>query len=761
MSNNYKSHLTDYLTISLYFIISLGCLSSQTNNISGIILDSQNKKPISDVNIFIDNSHFGTTTDSEGYFSLMLNELVGDSSELNIKMIGYENLVIPLAESKAEICRGCLSYQIILGEILITAKSIEFESINVHAHQHILNQISDISLSGQKLNDNLNGNIATTLSNQPNIGISSFGTVTSKPVLRGFSGDRFLITKDGNIMGDLSQTSLDHVITLEMTEIKEIEIIRGPKALVYGSNAIGGVINTSISIDPKVKFDDPYTKINLGGESFNKGIYGNLLLYIPFKNNQLNLSFNNRNTQNQTSPIGELENTQSKTANYKLGYTKYNKNSFINLLFENYNIDYGIPASEEGHINGVDIELTKNTFQLNLHNDISLYNFNQFDVKYNFIDYIHKEFESNSEYRAVALAKNTHNTRIEIKSSQTIIGSEINFKQFSAQGFYWTPKTDEIDMAFYGYNEKQLNDFDLLSSFRMGYLLIQPQKTNIFFSNLDINQVINRNFTFFSSSIGLKWNFENFEFSSWLMNTMRAPKLEELYSDGPHLGTYSYEIGTPNLDLEKVYGNESSIRYNTLPLKISLTTFYNYSPYYYQMSKIGVCDGEFLNGIDHPCAGADFIEWGSGSSGWLYKYQTEGIESLIKGIEFNLIYNYQRFKVSYDFSLVRGENLTNGLPLSYINPDKQILILKYQKELTNYKLRLSKVHSQNRLGEFESYTPSSFLIDFIISYSNKNQNITIQFNNILNEEYYNHLSKLKSITPEAGSNIVLNYKIFF
>ena len=96
-----------------------------------------------------------------------------------------------------------------------------------------------------------------------------------------------------------------------------------------------------------------------------------------------------------------------------------------------------------------------------------------------------------------------------------------------------------------------------------------------------------------------------------------------------------------------------------------------------------------------------------------------------------------------------------------MNPDKQILILEYQKELLNYKLRLSKIHSQNRLGEFESYTPSSFLVDFVIGYTREKQNITIQFNNILNKKYYNHLSKIKTIAPEAGRNFILNYKIFF
>ena len=115
----------------------------------------------------------------------------------------------------------------------------------------------------------------------------------------------------------------------------------------------------------------------------------------------------------------------------------------------------------------------------------------------------------------------------------------------------------------------------------------------------------------------------------------------------------------------------------------------------------------------------------------------------------------------YDFSLTRGDNLDLKQPLAYINPTKQILNFEYQQKLMNYKLRLSNIHAQDRLGEFETYKPSSFLADFILAYSQKNQDITIQFNNILNKIYYNHLSTIKLIMPESGINIVISYKVFF
>ena len=167
---------------------------------------------------------------------------------------------------------------------------------------------------------------------------------------------------------------------------------------------------------------------------------------------------------------------------------------------------------------------------------------------------------------------------------------------------------------------------------------------------------------------------------------------------------------------------------------------------------------------DGYAPGADWIEWGSGSSGWLYKYQMKGIKAEIGGAEVQIGYKGRTIDFTTDFSSVRGKDISNNDNIAFMPPDKIGLLIstKANRDLTG-SLRISKVLDQKKISEFETITPGYMLIDVFGSYTfgatNGTHRLVFQINNVLNETYYNHLSKVKTIMPEAGRNISLQYRI--
>ena len=133
-----------------------------------------------------------------------------------------------------------------LQNIFLVRSVIQIEELNVLSEKDDF----ELEINSKELTEKLSTDLATTLSYLPNINVLSFGQNATKPVIRGYSGNRFFISKNGNEFGDLSSTALDHAITLDLLQIDAIELIRGPKTLIYGPNTVGGVINTTVDYIP-------------------------------------------------------------------------------------------------------------------------------------------------------------------------------------------------------------------------------------------------------------------------------------------------------------------------------------------------------------------------------------------------------------------------------------------------------------------------------------------------------------------------------
>ena len=726
----------------------LGQLMAQDTFVSGKVLNAENHAPIHGANVFSSDLGTGTVSQVDGQF--ILKGMPLGKVEITFSMMGYKDIetVINIQKDMND-----------LGTLFMVIDTLKIDQINVSAHQDLLptQYASSSHIFGKKYQENLKGTLAQTLNNETGLSIRTMGQATSKPVLRGYTGDRFLLTEDGITVGDLSNTSIDHAISMDMASFNNIRIIRGPESLLYGSNTIGGVINVSRQANTESKFHKTSVWGLLGTESSNQSTFGNMVIYIPIQSqHQFKFTLLNRETNDQKTPLGVLGNTALTNNEISGSYSYFRQADRSTISLEHMSMDYGIPGSYEGHINGVDIHMEKNTQKINYHRDISFLGFQTFDIDQRFIMYKHNEIEKGHSFPSVKMNQSIFSLQNKLTGNHLTAGSLFQYRHFKAGGFYWTPDTREINIALFGLYEKDYNSFTLQASSRAEYLTVIPDKSSLFLSNLDVDEFQNRTFPIITGALGVIKQVNHWKMSLGTMFAGRTPSIENLYSDGPHLGTYAYEIGQPALDLERTIGLESSIEYHNNTTELKVTGYHNYSPNFHISTKMG----------DGYVPGADWIEWGSGSSGWLYKYQMKGLKSKIYGFESDFSHQVGPWLSFYgNMSITRGENITEQTPLAYMPPDKISVSTAFDLGLLSIIFQFQKVLPQTRLGEFETPTDGCNLTNINGSYAIYTTRLThkiiFQVDNVFDSIYYNHLSRIKRIMPEKGRSIGLQYRIVF
>lgn len=711
----------------------------QCGTLLGYVRDSETAEPVSGVQVLLTEITRSGMSHEDGHF--YIPELPLGKYTLRTFRIGYQNIVVSVNINHCDTNRVVLK---------ITNSPLEIAAIQVTENAESMNLATtpDILLENKKLRQQLGRTIAETIANEPGLDQRSMGPAPARPVLRGMSGDRLLLLEDGERTGDLSATAADHAVVIEPMTADRIEVIRGPAALIYGSNTLGGVVNVARGYIPTTWLNHIHGTATYQGETVNSGHSGGFAVTGPLGPLSLRLDGSVRHAGDIRTPIGQLKNTDILTGNASAGLGLTRAWGNLGVAGSYYKSDYGIPGGFVGaHPNGVDIKLNRRHFEAQARFNFPDRLIHQLKLHGTFSRYYHKELESSGILGIEFGVLSYHFSGIAhlrdfgwLKNGILGVWSEI--RDYASGGFTFTPPTKEYTGAAFIYEEVHLGKWIFQTALRFDQRLVKP--THELFSK-KIGWIRERTFADFSGAFSGMYPINHaLTFGGRGMRSFRAPGIEELFSEGPHLAAYAFEVGNPELNAETGFGLEVFTRVTGSRGQAELTFFRNQISGYIFPQNTGLLNYRTL----------------------LPTYQFIGLDAVLLGSEFTAEYEIlKHLALTGMVSYVRGELTDRQTPLPWMPPLSSKLQLKFTRENWGFGASLRSAAPQARLGEFEERTAGFTVLDLNAQYLLSRGHLLHAFDaileNISNTEYRRHLSRVKSIVPEPGRNFKLLYRIYF
>jgi len=738
------------LPVFLVLIFLPGVLFAQ---LRGEIRDATTDEPVTFAYVHLEEINRTTTADRDGLFRFQ--NVPAGTYVISVHRIGYNTFSrqIEYDGTDTDLLVIQMQPQNISGdEVTITGSQGQTGGARLeHASTKII---------GEELRRNLGTTLSETLTGQAGFSERSSGPAPGRPVIRGLGDERVLILRDGERTGDVSAQSADHGVSIDPMGAEEIEIARGPAALAYGANAIGGVINVVKNQIPNTVPNQFTGSASLNGKSVNTEASAAADLVIPWNNWAATLDLNGRTGQDFSTPDATIENSYLRNTHNTAGLSYVGDNGYIGGSFSTYLSDYGIPPDPNGgHPSGVDIEMRK--YQADIRGERVLDHtfFKNIEARYSFVNYNHMEIESDGSLGTefgklttnVSINSNTNGWGIFDDGSVGLWGE---MQDYAVQGTQ-TPDSDQYSAAAFIIQEGDAGDLHFEVGARLEAVQSRPNEERV---SSRIGQIENRSFIGLASSASLIYGLSDQLFAgTTVMHSFRAPTLDELYSEGPHLAAYSFEIGNPQLDPERGLGTELFIRYRTGRINAELAGYRN----------------KFQNYLYPRDTGEQSV-----SDPALNNYQFVGAEAEFYGFELSADFQlHPRINVGGNLSHTRADRVVSEeeqsvtgftddtRPLPMIPPVQGSVFLKYNRGSFTATTRMVMTGEQTRLAEFETKTGGYSLLNASLQYridqSKLLHTITLSGKNLLNTTYRNHLSRIKDVFPEPGRSVSILYRIYF
>jgi iron complex outermembrane recepter protein len=563
----------------------------------------------------------------------------------------------------------------------------------------------------------------------------SFGPGTSRPVIRGFDGDRVLVLQDGQRIGALGFQSGDHAEPLDLLSVDRVEVVRGPATLLYGSSALGGVVNAISAHESAHEGLRGYIT-GIGSTNSYQGGGGAGIEYG--KGNWL--VWGNGGGQragDYATPLGRVTNSYTRYGNGSGGFGYFGKGWFsADLAYDNRR--YGVPfdLTEEAP-EVVFLTPRRNSLQFKggWRDRENWMSSGQFSFAYN--NYKHDEVEADTGEIGTSFRNNTYLYRGLIDERRTgrltgsfgFWGMHRDYESIGEEAL--APPTKNNAIALF---TLQTLDFDR-AVLQFGGRFER--------NSFNPDGLVNRSFNGFSGSVGLRIPLAaSTAFVANYTHAYRAPALEELYNNGPHPGNAVFEIGNPNLGRERSDGIDLSLRHSSGRLRAEGNFFYYHIDNFIFLQPTGDIDD-----------GLPVANYAQGDSRFV------GAEARL---DVGLTRNIWLLS-SLDY--VNAELKNTNTPLPRIPPLRGRIGFEAFYKGLRINPEVVMARDQDRIFPLETRTPGYATVNLSASYTFAQQHMaqTISVNafNLNNRLYFNHLSFIKNFAPEIGRGVRLVYTIRF
>lgn len=613
-------------------------------------------------------------------------------------------------------------------------------------------------LNGRELSLRRESTLGETLNGIPGVTATQFGPNASRPVIRGLDAERVRIMQNGIGILDASSLSFDHAVGIDPLIIEQIDVIRGPAALLYGGSAVGGVVNAIDHRIPKEKLDGITGRAETrfgGADSTRNGAAvvdignGTFAIHGDIYNRKTNdldipgFAVSSRKSRADGTPRenrGQLRNSNAEADGGALGASLTFDHGYIGTSFSTHSNNYGVVVEEDVRIDmksdrwDVASELT------DLDNIINRVKFRMAHT-----DYEHVELEGTeigTTFKNRGLEGSFEAGHAPLGNLNGVLGVQFNNSNFEALGEEaFVPNVNTQNKAIYVYEELAINKHKITFGGRLGHTTVDSKDSANF--GAGINNSFNPN----SYALGGLYSLnDNWSLTSNLSHNERAPSYFELYANGAHIATGQFEVGNANFNEEKSNGIDAQIRWkdarNSFSVGAYYTRFRNFIGLFNTGNDIEVEPGEFLPEAQFRAVPAVFK--GLEAEGKFA--MTDNVDLLLRG----------------DYVHARDKRNNDYLPR--IAPLRLGAGLQYQLNGFSARLDVLRAFKQNNTADNELKTNCYTNVSALLAYKlplKFNAELFAKANNLLNDEIREHASFLKDIAPAGERSLLVGVRADF